>query len=919
MILFSFFCLLCFCDITDLWKQAGCTDDGLLSPSNSNSFWKRRSNEIATIKTISKGVKERDSLSLLTCQGSQSLNLDSINRGQDITIHLLWECYDKTDSCNIPFVHTLCVQTLRTTHPHAHIILWSNTVDDVQDDLFELRRYDWETLFSDLPQNALNAARTMQSFFPIHQNSRSHFSDLFRAVVLYKFGGYYSDLDSIWLRDIESISDSKNWIPITPSWQELDDEDQIRIDGEAFFLEGGIMKFEKGSPFLKEVLERFPEYTEEVVSCWECVGPRLLTQTYNRMQDSNPEALPEFIDSQRVYGVPHYRNYFPNMFKEFDPDIWFEFVESGTVAAHLFTSSVQPGIEPSSILSSLFSVGGVSELSTEKSASWRESISERRNLLSSLYYINEDNIGSAQIGGGSVIYWVGELPPVEAIVILNEVNDANIEILRTIFYEAYPPVVLSSVVVEQIDSTTVRVTVNEPDYYSVTAQSVQVGIDLQLNALQAAITDMTIPEIGGARASLTAECISGTALESASSLETISSSMANHVGIDVEDLDMSTTFATSAGAFCIFSSELTDAEKASTVKAGLVSALEVTEDDVTVQEPNAIGNLLFSVSTSNFADADAVNDLLRSSPTEATVNAGLSDGDTCQILTGTDNMVSTTDVIAATTGTTSTALESAVALAQADIEAAGCTVLSTDARVYGAQAVESCDLLGECTADYQEMIDDINADMGLVKGSEVIDLNPWWVARLEENLVPNHDQVKLYNGFFVVPCDSCTDENMYVNTCVQFSENMQDECDTSIGWCAGDPVAVYGWAGQQSSALIAALEMPQKQHPYCPWGCQKLNDWWLGELDARLSDENKAHLDTICVQDGKYYLYSDPQTKSDTCVGYNDLHSTLCPLSSYVFCSSTDNGMVTYGWVGQQARALNQALSTSLNRHPSCK
>eukprot|EP00492_Amphilonche_elongata_P004793 TRINITY_DN5158_c0_g1_i1.p1 TRINITY_DN5158_c0_g1~~TRINITY_DN5158_c0_g1_i1.p1 ORF type:complete len:174 (+),score=13.89 TRINITY_DN5158_c0_g1_i1:77-523(+) len=147
---------------------------------------------------------------------------------------------------------------------------------------------------------------------------------------------------------------------------------------------------------------------------------------------------------------------------------------------------------------------------------------------------------------------------------------------------------------------------------------------------------------------------------------------------------------------------------------------------------------------------------------------------------------------------------------------------------------------------------------------------------------------------------------------------MQDPCDTSIGWCAGDPDEVYGWAGQQAAALIAALEMPQKQHPYCPYGCQRLNGWWLGELELRLSDANKVHLDTMCVQNNKYYLYPDPQTKTDTCVGYHEWHLEQCPLSSYVFCSSTDDGMITYGWVGQQARALELALSTSLNRHPHC-
>jgi len=297
--------------------------------------------------------------------------------------------------------------------------------------------------------------------------------------------------------------------------------------------------------------------------------------------------------------------------------------------------------------------------------------------------------------------------------------------------------------------------------------------------------------------------------------------------------------------------------------------------------------------------------------------------DNCSILTGTGNIMSTTSVVADTTGTTYTTLNAQVASAQADIDAVfdgeTCEVTSTSAYVHGANAVGSCDLLGECSADYQEKVDEINAGLGLVKGTEVTDLNGWWVDRLVEYNVPNYDQVKVYNGFFAVPCgDACNEANMYVNTCVQFNENMQGACDPSVGYCAGDPVEVYGWAGQQATALIKALEMPQKQHPQCPYGCQKLNDWWLAELDLRLSDANKSSLDSMCVQDNKYYIYTDPQTMIDTCVGYHTSNVERCPLSSYVFCSSTDDGLVTYGWVGQQARSLELALSTSLSRHPHC-
>ena len=81
---------------------------------------------------------------------------------------------------------------------------------------------------------------------------------------------------------------------------------------------------------------------------------------------------------------------------------------SKAVAAHLFTSSPQNGIKGNSVVSHLMAVGGIPEVTTIETASWRTI--QRRGLLSSLYYVSDgqNTLGRAQIGGGSVIYWVGD-------------------------------------------------------------------------------------------------------------------------------------------------------------------------------------------------------------------------------------------------------------------------------------------------------------------------------------------------------------------------------------------------------------------------------------------------------------------------------------------------------------------------------
>ena len=103
----------------------------------------------------------------------------------------------------------------------------------------------------------------------------------------------------------------------------------------------GILKLPKGSPFLLNALEHFPIYDDEMANCWACVGPQLLTQTYNRMlaidekekkniynnsdiekndsennknnKNIKKNNLPELVDSSILYGLAHYRNFFPNM------------------------------------------------------------------------------------------------------------------------------------------------------------------------------------------------------------------------------------------------------------------------------------------------------------------------------------------------------------------------------------------------------------------------------------------------------------------------------------------------------------------------------------------------------------------------------------------------------------------------------
>lgn len=363
------------------WFEAGCTEEGLLFPSTrTGGTWITIADPDAAIMEIATRAQMGDRISQASCYGIEKVNeAPPKDKAEDIIWHLLWECYgDRVSHCVIPDAHRLCMITLRHLHPGSTVIVWSKSIDQSTFDNqfkefnFELRRYDL-TLFDGLPQRAQDAARGIQSYFTKHENSYSHWSDLFRSSVLYKYGGIYADLDNIWFRPVETVVSSPQWIPRTQVWEEPEGWRLIDIEDTKYFLEGGIMRMNKKSAFLKVVLETFPVYNDEAAECWSCVGPQHLTETWARLNEDENFAIteiPEIIDSQLIYGVRDYRNEFAIMFGEFDKKIWFGLDDFGCAGAHLFTSSAKGELKDNSLVSYLFNIGGV-EMTVHDEINWR--------------------------------------------------------------------------------------------------------------------------------------------------------------------------------------------------------------------------------------------------------------------------------------------------------------------------------------------------------------------------------------------------------------------------------------------------------------------------------------------------------------------------------------------------------------------
>jgi len=346
MLLILVFSAFCFAKST-IWSDLGCSDEGFLSPSLLPKAIDGMDEDV-----LSTFLQSPHPLAESSCSGTHTLDQSSDSE----QFHLFWECYDSNKACLLPSVNVRSLKTLLHFHPNSKVTIWSNSL---QKTLFEsrifhkdvqLRRYN-QRFFNHLPSAAKKAAKDIPEFFETHIESQSHFSDLFRLAVLWKFGGVYVDFDSLWVNSVSKLSAENEWIPFTK--RKLEKFPLILDEG---FLEGGIMKLQRHSAFAETALNNFPKYTEKIAECWSCVGPKHLTETYIMMSEDSNNILPTLVDSSLIFGDELYRANLDAMYSKIDVHVLSRAASTGAVAFHLFTSSGERFPKPQSLINFLFKV-----------------------------------------------------------------------------------------------------------------------------------------------------------------------------------------------------------------------------------------------------------------------------------------------------------------------------------------------------------------------------------------------------------------------------------------------------------------------------------------------------------------------------------------------------------------------------------
>eukprot|EP00727_Mastigamoeba_balamuthi_P000234 m51a1_g10207 hypothetical protein (822) ;mRNA; r:69323-77782 len=215
----------------------------------------------------------------------------------DRKFFLVWS----TPAATFGIGHLRTVESIAWHHPRACVCVYSNTLPlDWFHDLFaagynvRVVRHRIEEIGRSLAAGSAWAARLDE--WRRGPYWYSHQTDFLRFALLYKYGGVYSDTDSILLRPLDldnTIATMRRpdlpWaaaaslveLPELRPWSEV-----VRPNASAdqrYTLAPGFMAFDRGSPLLERALRKLDETYEP--RSWVAAGPRPVTLAYAESAD----------------------------------------------------------------------------------------------------------------------------------------------------------------------------------------------------------------------------------------------------------------------------------------------------------------------------------------------------------------------------------------------------------------------------------------------------------------------------------------------------------------------------------------------------------------------------------------------------------------------------------------------------------
>ena len=129
-----------------------------------------------------------------------------------------------------------------------------------------------DELFADTPIEGMLEVVNMSN-----TNTKTHISDMMRAALLYKYGGFYLDFDTLTRSDLTNITNSvgleSRYLPSLQCTLQSRGNHQGQ---KSKWVNNGAMQFNKGNPFMWVYLKEIKEFYHGNME-WQDVGPVIMT------------------------------------------------------------------------------------------------------------------------------------------------------------------------------------------------------------------------------------------------------------------------------------------------------------------------------------------------------------------------------------------------------------------------------------------------------------------------------------------------------------------------------------------------------------------------------------------------------------------------------------------------------------------
>ena len=104
------------------------------------------------------------------------------------------------------------------------------------------------------------------------QNSLVHLSDALRVLIVWKFGGFYLDLDYV---IFNKLTQYENFV--------------VSNNNGKYGVTNNAFSFTPGHPFLYNIMNKMKEsYTP---NCWSCIGPGLFTNSLQNISEDPIQSI----------------------------------------------------------------------------------------------------------------------------------------------------------------------------------------------------------------------------------------------------------------------------------------------------------------------------------------------------------------------------------------------------------------------------------------------------------------------------------------------------------------------------------------------------------------------------------------------------------------------------------------------------